>query len=217
MNVWAEQAVYMQKKKEKKFPRWANILDSKLWYLVSHQCIRVFYLFLLFVFPLILGSSKTLACQKLLSNRDGKNSTEHQDQEATYLVISGIQRMVNACSCTDNKFEARQVPLTGGEVRCVTQNVGVMWEFVKHLSSGIRRKTMPVIAQAFEETRTPYASGREICVKKFGNAYQQNRETNGAFQKPLYHHQTIQRNTEMLCKRCALSFHNTRVPVLAYS
>ena len=28
------------------------------------------------------------------------------------------------------------------------------------------------VALAFEEMRTPYASGREICVQKFGNAYQ---------------------------------------------
>ena len=50
------------------------------------------------------------------------------------------------------------------------------------------------VAPAFEEMRTPYASGREICVHKLGNAYPQTRETNGAFQKYLYHHQTIQRN-----------------------
>ena len=54
------------------------------------------------------------------------------------------------------------------------------------------------VALAFEEMRTPHASGREICAQKFGNAYQRNRETNGAFQKHLYHHRTIQRNTEML-------------------
>ena len=30
------------------------------------------------------------------------------------------------------------------------------------------------VALAFEEMRTPYASGREICVQKFGNAYQRN-------------------------------------------
>ena len=55
-----------------------------------------------------------------------------------------------------------------------------------------------VVALPFEMC-TPYASGREISVRtKFGNAYQRNRETNGAFQMHLYHHQTIQRNTEML-------------------
>ena len=46
--------------------------------------------------------------------------------------------------------------------------------------------------------RTPYASGRQICVQEFGKTYQRNRETNGAFKKHLYHHQTIQPNTEML-------------------
>ena len=51
------------------------------------------------------------------------------------------------------------------------------------------------VALAFEEIRTP--SGRDICVQKFGNAYQWNRETNGAFQKHLYHHPLyIQRNPE---------------------
>ena len=55
----------------------------------------------------------------------------------------------------------------------------------------------PAVALAFEEMRTPYASGREICVQKFGYTYQQKRKTNGAFQKHLYDHQTIQRNTEM--------------------
>ena len=30
----------------------------------------------------------------------------------------------------------------------------------------------PISAVAFEEMRTPYPSGREICVQKFGNAYQ---------------------------------------------
>ena len=59
-------------------------------------------------------------------------------------------------------------------------------------------KKNAAVSLAFEEMRTPYASGREICVQKFGNACQRNRETNGAFQKHLYHHQTIQRNTEML-------------------
>ena len=48
------------------------------------------------------------------------------------------------------------------------------------------------VALAFEEMRTPYASGREInSVQKFGNGYQHNRETNGAFQKHLYHRQTM--------------------------
>ena len=56
----------------------------------------------------------------------------------------------------------------------------------------------PAIALAFNEMRTPYASEREICVQKFGNAYRRNRETNGPFQEHLYHHQTVQRNTEML-------------------
>ena len=64
--------------------------------------------------------------------------------------------------------------------------------------------------------RTPaYAScAREICVQIFGNAYQQNKENNGAFQRHLYHHQTIQRIEywNVVRKRCALSFHNTRVP-----
>ena len=50
---------------------------------------------------------------------------------------------------------------------------------------------------AFEEMRKPYASEQEICVQKSGNEYWQNGETNGAFQILLYHHQTIQRNTEM--------------------
>ena len=45
---------------------------------------------------------------------------------------------------------------------------------------------------------TSHARGQEICERQFVNAYQRNRETNGAFQKHLYHHQTIQRNTEML-------------------
>ena len=38
---------------------------------------------------------------------------------------------------------------------------------------------------AFEELKTPYASGWEICVQNFGNAYQltkRNKETNDAFQ-----------------------------------
>ena len=39
-----------------------------------------------------------------------------------------------------------------------------------------------VVALAFEKMRTPYASGRERCVLKFGNAYWRNRKTNGAFQ-----------------------------------
>ena len=65
------------------------------------------------------------------------------------------------------------------------------------------------VALAFEEMR----KRREIFVRKFWNAYQQNRETNGAFQKHLYHHQTIQRKyRNAVRKRCALSFHNTRVP-----
>ena len=33
-------------------------------------------------------------------------------------------------------------------------------------------KVWPAVALAFEEMRTPYASGREVCVQKFGNAYQ---------------------------------------------
>ena len=53
-------------------------------------------------------------------------------------------------------------------------------------------------ASVWGDAYTPYASGRGICVQKFGNAYQKKRETNGAFQKHLYHHQMIQRNTEML-------------------
>ena len=51
----------------------------------------------------------------------------------------------------------------------------------------------------FEEVRTLYASGWEICVQKFGNVYQQNRETNGAFQKHLY---DDQRFSELL-KGCS--------------
>ena len=38
----------------------------------------------------------------------------------------------------------------------------------------------------------------KFAYKKFGNVYQQNRETDGAFQKHFYHHQTIQQNTKML-------------------
>ena len=53
-------------------------------------------------------------------------------------------------------------------------------------------ETCSAVALAFGEIRT------NICVQKFGNAYQQNWETNGTFQKYLYHHQTIQRNIEML-------------------
>ena len=40
--------------------------------------------------------------------------------------------------------------------------------------------------------RTPYTGGQKTCIQKFGNAYQRNRK------KHLYHHHTIQRNTEML-------------------
>ena len=48
--------------------------------------------------------------------------------------------------------------------------------------------TQPAVALAFEEMRTPYASGREVCVQKFVNAYQRKEtETNTAFQKHLYH------------------------------
>ena len=43
-------------------------------------------------------------------------------------------------------------------------------------------------------------------------AYQRNRETNGAFQKHLHHHQTIQRNTEMLFANGARFPFTTRVP-----
>ena len=58
-----------------------------------------------------------------------------------------------------------------------------------------------------------YASEREICVEKFGNAYRRNREMNSTFQKHLFHHQTIQLNIEILL----LSFHNTRVPSMIVS
>ena len=39
---------------------------------------------------------------------------------------------------------------------------------VEHVSS----KCRPAVALAFEEMRAPYASEEEICVQKFGNAYQ---------------------------------------------
>ena len=69
------------------------------------------------------------------------------------------------------------------------------------------------VALAFEEMRTPYASEREICVQKFRNAYQRNRKTNGAFEKHLYHHASNDsaKYWNVVRKRCALPFHNTRV------
>ena len=61
------------------------------------------------------------------------------------------------------------------------------------------------VALASEGMRTPYASGREICVQNFGSAYRQNRETNGAFQKHLYYHHTIQRILKF-CSQTVRSF-----------
>ena len=60
--------------------------------------------------------------------------------------------------------------------------------------------TLSVVVLAFKEMHTLYASRREICTQKFGNAtiQYQHRETNDAFQKHLYHHQTIQQNTEIM-------------------
>ena len=49
--------------------------------------------------------------------------------------------------------------------------------------TNIHQKTSAV-ALAFEEVRIPHASGREVCVQKFGNAYQR-KEINDAFQKHL--------------------------------
>ena len=37
---------------------------------------------------------------------------------------------------------------------------------------------LPAFAPGFDEISTPHVNNREICVQKFGNAYQQNRETN---------------------------------------
>ena len=42
---------------------------------------------------------------------------------------------------------------------------------------GYSRNSPSAVALAFEEMRTPYASGREIFVQKFGNAYRRNSET----------------------------------------
>ena len=61
-------------------------------------------------------------------------------------------------------------------------------------------------ALTFEEIRTPYASGREIWVQRFGNAYQRNREMNDAFQKHLY--DSAKKRSS---RRCALSRRNIRV------
>ena len=42
-------------------------------------------------------------------------------------------------------------------------------------------------------------------------------QQNGAFQKHLYQHQKIQRNTELFANDAGLSFHNTRMPsVIVY-
>ena len=73
------------------------------------------------------------------------------------------------------------------------------------------------VALAFEQMRTPHASGREICAQKLGIAYQQNvtflmrrgnrekTQTRLSFSlsgksqlEKRMAHQTIQRNTEML-------------------
>ena len=49
--------------------------------------------------------------------------------------------------------------------------------------------------------------------QEFGNAHRRNREMSGAFRKHLYHHQRIQRNTEMLFSNDArFFFHSARVP-----
>ena len=64
----------------------------------------------------------------------------------------------------------------------------------RHFSRIVKRRTTanhPAVALAFEEMRILYASGQEISVQKFGNAYQRNGEMNGAFQKHLYHHHTF--------------------------
>ena len=57
--------------------------------------------------------------------------------------------------------------------------------------------------------RTPYASEREICVQKFGNAYQRNGETDSKAPLPPSNDSAKYWNVR---KRFALSFHNTRVP-----
>ena len=67
----------------------------------------------------------------------------------------------------------------------------------------------PAVALAFEEMCTLYASEWEICVQKFGNAYQRNRETNGAFRAPLSNHSA--KYWTVVSKLCTLSFHNTHV------
>ena len=64
---------------------------------------------------------------------------------------------------------------------------------------------MTAVALAFEEMRTD---------EKL--AYKRNRETNGAFQKHLDHHQTIQANSywNVVRKRCTFPFYNTCMPSL---
>ena len=89
--------------------------------------------------------------------------------------------------------------------KCDRRHLGVYWnKYVIATAVGLWQwinlatwEQAPV-ALSCEEMRTPYASGREICVQRFGSALPTkiNRETNDAFQTHLHNrvHQTIQGN-----------------------
>ena len=80
------------------------------------------------------------------------------------------------------------------------------------------------VTLAFDEMRTPHASGREICVRKLGNAYQQQqKDTNDA--ASLLPGLSNDSAKKVLCKRCAfpsqywLAFRDRFhcVPIFAYA
>ena len=65
------------------------------------------------------------------------------------------------------------------------------------------------VAPPFEEIRTPYTSGWEICIQKSRNACQRKEiEKHDTFQKHLYHwyHQTIQQNKMLFANNVRFPF-----------
>ena len=65
---------------------------------------------------------------------------------------------------------------------------------------------LTAVALAFEEMQTPYASRRESCVRKFRNAYERKE-----IETRMTPSNDSPKSWNAVRKRCALSFHNTRV------
>ena len=75
------------------------------------------------------------------------------------------------------------------------------------LRANYHRCSLPAIALAFEEMRTPYASGWEICIQKFGNAYQRKEiEKRMAHFKSTFTTWFIKRFSEIKCSQTTRAF-----------